>query len=84
MSIDVIEQEGRFDIAGVVERPVYTESGSILGYPILGTDDDLPELRKQIEYAIITVGQIKTPEPRMRLYELLKKLRARAKIISHF
>jgi len=46
-SIDVIEQEGRFDIAGVVEQPGNTEGGSILGYPILGTDDDLSELRTQ-------------------------------------
>ena len=73
--IDVIEQQGRFDIAGVVERLGYTEGGSMLGYPILGTDDDLSELRKRFEYAIITVGQIKTPQPRIRLYRLLKKLK---------
>jgi sugar O-acyltransferase (sialic acid O-acetyltransferase NeuD family) len=73
--IDVIEQEGLFDIAGVVERTIYTEGVSILGYPILGSDDDLAELRKQFEYVIITVGQIKTPKHRMRLYEFLKKLK---------
>ena len=72
--IDVIEQQGRFDIAGVVERPDYTEVGRILGYPVLGSDDDLSELRKRFKYAIITVGQIKTPEPRMRLHEFLKRL----------
>lgn len=72
--IDVIEQGCLFDIAGVVERPSYTEGVSVSEYPILGTDDELPELRKQFEYAIITVGQIKTPEPRIRLYTLLKKL----------
>jgi len=72
--IDVIEQQGRFDIAGVVERLGYTEGGSIFGYPILGTDDDLSELRKRFEYAVITVGQIKTPEPRIRLYDVLKNL----------
>ena len=72
--IDVIEQEGRFEIAGIVERPGYTKGDSVLGYPILGTDHNLPELRKRFEYAIITIGQIKTPEPRIRLYELLKEL----------
>ncbi len=73
--IDVIEQEGLFDIAGIVEQPGVTEVGSILGYPILGTDDDLSELRKRFEYAIITVGQIRTPAPRIRLYRLLKKMK---------
>lgn len=72
--IDVIEQQGLFGITGVVERPSYTGCGSILGYPILGTDDDLPELRKKFKYAIITIGQIRTPGPRIRLYGLLKKL----------
>ena len=46
----------------------------ILGYPILGTDDDLPKLRKQFGYALITVGQIKTAKQRKRLYSLLKDL----------
>lgn len=73
--LDVIEQDGRFDISGVIESPDYIGEGSILGYPILGTDDELSELRNQFEYAIITVGQIKTPEPRIRLYGLLKKLK---------
>ena len=72
--IDVIEQEDRFDIGGVVERSRSTESRKILGYPILGTDDDLPELRKQFEYALITVGQIKIAMPRTRLYRLIKDL----------
>ena len=72
--IDVIERQGRFDIAGVVERPGHTEAGKILGYPIFGSDDDLSELRKRFNYAMITVGQIETPEPRIRLHGLLKKL----------
>jgi len=72
--IDVIEQEGRFHIAGVVERPGYTEGGSVLGYGILGTDDDLSELCKHFKHAIITVRQVKTPDARMRLYEMLKNL----------
>lgn len=72
--IDVIEQEGRLEIAGIVERSGYTKDESVLGYPILGTDHDLPELRKRFEYALISIGQIKTAETRIRLYELLKKL----------
>ncbi|MBC8394982.1 MAG: NeuD/PglB/VioB family sugar acetyltransferase [Deltaproteobacteria bacterium] len=72
--IDVIEQQDRFDIVGVVERIGHTEGGGVLGYPILGTDHDLSELRKRVEYAIITVGQTETPEPRIQLFDVLKKL----------
>jgi sugar O-acyltransferase (sialic acid O-acetyltransferase NeuD family) len=72
--IDVIEQQDRFVIGGIVEQPGSSVIGNILGYPILGTDENLPELRKQFEFAIITVGQIRSPEPRIRLYKMLKKM----------
>jgi len=44
--IDVIEQEGRFEIAGIVERPNSSGIPSVLGYPIIGTDDYLRILNK--------------------------------------
>jgi sugar O-acyltransferase (sialic acid O-acetyltransferase NeuD family) len=70
--IDVLEHEGRFAVAGLVGLPdeVGTE---ILGYPVLGTDADLPSLLGGYAHALITVGQIKTPEPRMRLFDLLQQ-----------
>jgi len=80
--IDVIEQEGQFEIAGIVERPGNDEAGSLLEYPIIGVDDDLSNLRKRFEYAIITVGQINNPETRIRLYELLKKLNFSLPVIT--
>ncbi len=72
--IDVIEQEGRFSIAGIVERSGTDTSGQVLGYPILGTDDDLPTLRGKYGYALVTVGQIESPQPRTRLFERLQEL----------
>jgi sugar O-acyltransferase (sialic acid O-acetyltransferase NeuD family) len=69
--IDVIEQEGRFTVAGLVGLP--DERGArVLGYPVLGTDEDLPELLSHYTHPLITVGQIKTAEPRMRLFDLLQ------------
>ena len=73
--IDVIEQEGRFEIAGIVERSPHGETDDGMGYAVLGTDDDLSDVKKRYNYALVTVGQIKTPEPRMRLYQLLKKFK---------
>jgi sugar O-acyltransferase (sialic acid O-acetyltransferase NeuD family) len=70
--IDVIEQEGRFLVAGLVGLP--DERGArVLGYPVLGTDADLVGLLRDYPHALITVGQIKTAEPRMRLFSLLQE-----------
>jgi len=87
--IDVIEQEGRFQIAGIVDKGGEAESSKlkaqsqkntavaeteVLGYPIIGTDDDLPELRIKYSHALVTVGQIKSPDVRIRLYDRLLEL----------
>jgi sugar O-acyltransferase (sialic acid O-acetyltransferase NeuD family) len=70
--IDVIEQEGRFVVKGLVG--LLKEVGSsIFEYPVLGTDEDLPILLDDCANALIVVGQIKTPEPRIRLFDLLQQ-----------
>ncbi|HEY2918562.1 MAG TPA: acetyltransferase [Candidatus Binatia bacterium] len=70
--IDVIEQQGVFAVAGLVGLP--DEVGSrLLGYPVLGTDEDLPALLGDYTHALVTVGQIKTAVPRMRLFDLLEQ-----------
>ena len=66
--IDVIEQHAGYQIAGLVGMPDELHDHH-LGYTVIGTDDDLPELAKTIQYALITLGQIKTPAHRIRLYE---------------
>lgn len=70
--IDVIEQEGRFTIVGLIGKKDEVGS-SILGYPIIGTDADLSILINKSQNALITIGQIKTPEPRIHLFNLLKQ-----------
>ncbi len=67
--IDVIEQEARFEIAGIVDKPELLDS-KILGYPIIGNDLDLKKLAKKYENALVTVGQIKTSSLRIKLYNL--------------
>ena len=71
--IDVIERTGQFKVAGLVERGGSDQHVN-LGYPVIGTDDDLPALRERYRYALITVGQIKTPDTRMRVFQLLMQL----------
>lgn len=69
--IDVIEQEGRFKIAGIVDKEGRLDSG-VLDYPVIGADADLPALRKDYTYALITVGQIESFAVRFELSRLLK------------
>lgn len=70
--IDVIEKQGQYDIAGLVG--LQAEKGNvILGYPVLGDDSDLLALFEKYGAGVVTVGQIKTAEPRKRLFELLEQ-----------
>ena len=80
--IDVVEQDGRYEIAGLIGLSSEV-GGSILGYPVLGSDDDIPELLARYPFGVVTIGQIKTPEPRIRLYEaLLRNGRRTPAIVS--
>ena len=45
-----------------------------LGYAVIGTDVDLPKLAKDYQYAFVTVGQILSPDTRIRLYESVTEL----------
>lgn len=68
--IDVIEQEGRYVVAGLVGQP-HEVGGRVLGYRVLGTDADLPALVVEYRAALVAIGQIKTPQLRMRLFAVL-------------
>lgn len=70
--IDVIEQVGEFEIEGILDVPERVGE-DVLGYSIIGTDDDLAQLRKRIACACVTVGQVRSSELRRRLFELLLK-----------
>jgi sugar O-acyltransferase (sialic acid O-acetyltransferase NeuD family) len=71
--IDVIEEGGQFTVAGLVGSA--GEVGKrVLGYPVLGTDEDLSTLIARCPRVLIVIGQIKTAEPRIRLFERLQGL----------
>jgi len=72
--IDVIEQQNRYKIAGIIDKKELIGS-KILGYEIIGCDDDLKELRRQIPHAIVTVGHVKSNRIRVKLFNLLKELK---------
>jgi len=69
--IDVIEQENKYEIAGIIDKKECVGQ-DILGYKVIGSDDDLKDLYQHYRYALITVGQIKFPEIRIKLFEMLR------------
>jgi len=71
--IDVIEQENRFNIIGVIDKPE-SLGKNVLGYQIIANDTELRKIRKVCDNALISIGQIKSPTPRIKLYEKLKLL----------
>ena len=66
--IDVIEQLDSFMIAGLITAGEGLQN-ECMGYRIIGKDSDLPELAKQYEHALITVGQIESARVRQRIYD---------------
>ena len=71
--IDVIEQEDKFEVAGILDMPEKIGE-EVLGYKFIGTDDDLPDLVKKYDNFLITVGQLGLPTIRMKIYERILKL----------
>lgn len=68
--IDVIEQNDDYTISGLIGTS--DEVGNnVLGYSVIGIDSELAELKKTYDYALVTVGQIETPETRIDLFNKL-------------
>jgi sugar O-acyltransferase (sialic acid O-acetyltransferase NeuD family) len=71
--IEVIEQHGKYQIAGLVG--LSNEINTLhFGYTVIATDDNLPTLAKEYQYACIALGQIGTPDHRIRLYQRVNAL----------
>ena len=71
--MDVIELENKYNIIGIVDKKELIGQ-NILGYKVIGCDDDLPELFKKYKYAVLTVGQIKSNGLRVKLFNTLKNI----------
>ena len=66
--IDVVESSGEFNIIGILDSSDRLGE-EILGYKIIGSDDMIPELVKKKVSFLITIGQIKNPEPRRKIFK---------------
>lgn len=71
--IEVVESEGNYKIAGLVG--LKSEIGAeICGYKVIASDDDLPRMLNDFEYAVNALGQIANPAPRSKKFEELRSI----------
>lgn len=69
--IDVAESAG-YTILGIFDRP--EEVGKkVLSYEVIGTDDDMAKYVDRAEF-IVTVGQIKSPDLRIKLHKMIEQV----------
>lgn len=73
--IDVIESQGLYQIACIVGKPGEVRT-TLLGYNVIYSDDDMTYLNqvnsKEKVFVLVAIGQIQTPEIRIRLYNRVK------------
>jgi len=74
--IEAVESTREYEIVGILERNI-EESIKVLGYPVIGSDDLIPELVNAGNEFLITVGQLKDNSIRLSIYENLIKLGAK-------
>ena len=71
--IDVIEQENRYQIIGIVDTKDNIGK-KVLGYDIIASDEDLKSLHKDCQNALITIGHLESNTLRVSLYKQLKTI----------
>ena len=71
--IEVILGISQYSILGIVDKDG-SSTKHILGHDVMGTDKDLESLINCCSNVLVTVGQIKSPQIRISLFERAKSL----------
>ena len=77
--IDVIEAEGIWTIAGILDMPKKIGE-RVLGYEIMDTEQAIPLLATENAF-LITVGQVRTSQPRERLFQIVRQAEGKLPVI---
>lgn len=81
--IDIIETESKYKIKGIID--VLEKLGQdILSYKIIGNDEDIPHLARNGVNFLITVGHIRNPKLRIKLFNLIKEHNGNLPVIRSF
>lgn len=81
--IDLMKLSGKYKIAGILDTQL-TVGTVVLGIPVLGNDDLLPELFKQgISNACLSVGNVNNNGKREKIYEIVKEIGFQVPFLIH-
>lgn len=69
--IDVIEQENKYNIIGIIDEKEKI-GNKVLHYDVIGSDDDLQTIFKHTQNAHITIGHLKSNHLRVKLFKIIK------------
>ncbi|MEA3495096.1 MAG: acetyltransferase [Bacteroidota bacterium] len=78
--IDVIEKEKKFQIVGILDVELKI-GDEVLGYKIIGSDENIYDFSKKYSNFFITVGHIKYVSLRKKLFDKLKELNLKLPVI---
>ncbi len=70
--IDVIQSCGGYDIIGCVDVPA-NQGKCTLGIDVIGSDKDIFELVAKYKNVFVAIGQIKDPQPRLKVIDVCRK-----------
>jgi sugar O-acyltransferase (sialic acid O-acetyltransferase NeuD family) len=69
--IDVIEEEGKYTIEGIIDS-IDKVGTRVLNYTVIGDDDSIEQYIARGFYFLITIGQVRSAEKRKKLYNGIK------------
>ena len=72
--IDLVEAEGRYKIAGILDGAENLKGAKVFGYPVLGGDELIQELNQKGYSFLISVGQIDEGKIRQKLFNYCQEL----------
>ena len=78
--IDVIEETGLYEIVGILDQPK-KKGSNVLGYPVIGSDEDIPSFIANCQNFLITVGQIKSSGIRQNIFKKIKSAGGKLPVI---
>lgn len=78
--IDVITLGDQFEIIGILDRPDLVGE-KVLGYEMIGTDDDIPKFAQSVGNFIVTIGQIKDNSKRKNAFARVEQAGGKLKTI---
>ena len=82
--IDLLSTNQNYKLVGLIGKPIDINK-DILGYKVIGSDQDLEKIRNNVSNAVVAIGQIKNVKLRKKIFKILKKYNYHTpKIISKY